>query len=345
MLDFTSALYLGFGHPSTALRPWARLTTGAPAALAQPDGSAGVQRALAALLGLERATLAPSTLHAFWDLFGILARPADVIYLARDAYPIARWGVERVAARGIRTRGLGDPAALRRLVRRDPGRPLVVLDGLDLDGGRPAPIGAYLDAVRERAGRIVIDDTQALGILGSAPGPNVPYGTGGGGSARLHSLAGRDVVVVASFAKAFGVPLAVVAGADAVVERYESEGETRLHCSAPSTAVLRAAERALVLNERHGDSLRLRLAALVRRFRRGLGRLGLAAAGGTFPFQTVAVDVHAQLLARGVRAIPRENGVTFLFTALHRPADVDRAVEALGEAMRDRARRHERRVS
>jgi hypothetical protein len=30
MLDFTSALYLGFRHPNRSLRPWSQFTTGVP---------------------------------------------------------------------------------------------------------------------------------------------------------------------------------------------------------------------------------------------------------------------------------------------------------------------------
>ena len=71
MLDFTSALYLGLRHPSRSLRAWPALTAGQPAALESPARRFGVARQLAALQGCERATLLPSTLHLFWDLFGL----------------------------------------------------------------------------------------------------------------------------------------------------------------------------------------------------------------------------------------------------------------------------------
>ena len=53
---------------------WDRLTLGKPAALESPPGAREVEGELAALTGCERAVLAPSTLHLFWDLFGILAK-------------------------------------------------------------------------------------------------------------------------------------------------------------------------------------------------------------------------------------------------------------------------------
>ena len=71
MLDFTSALYLGLRHPLGSSRPWAALSLGRPAALQPPPGAGALARELAALQGCEAATLLPSTLHLFWDLFGL----------------------------------------------------------------------------------------------------------------------------------------------------------------------------------------------------------------------------------------------------------------------------------
>jgi 8-amino-7-oxononanoate synthase len=85
VLNFTSALYLGLRHPSWSLRPWAQLTTGAPAALAPPPGARMVADMLAALQGCERAALAPSTLHLFWDLFGMVgSRPSVPVNWVRQ---------------------------------------------------------------------------------------------------------------------------------------------------------------------------------------------------------------------------------------------------------------------
>src|SRR5262245_11480239 len=103
-LDFTSSLYLSFWHDMWSLRPWSQLTTGAPAALAEPPGAVAVARQLARLQGCERATLAKSTLHLFWDLFGMLAGERIMIYLDAGVYPTARWGAERAAGRGTPVR-------------------------------------------------------------------------------------------------------------------------------------------------------------------------------------------------------------------------------------------------
>src|SRR6202042_578555 len=89
-LDFTSSLYLGMAHPSTSLRPWARLTAGAPAALTAPAAAPRVAGAFARLQGCQAATLARSTLHAYWDLVPACAAPGTAIYVDSGAYPISR---------------------------------------------------------------------------------------------------------------------------------------------------------------------------------------------------------------------------------------------------------------
>jgi 8-amino-7-oxononanoate synthase len=348
VLDFTSALYLGLRHPSPSLRPWFGLTTGKPAALEQAAGSAAVAARFAALVGCERATPVTSTLHLFWDLFGVLGRDPVRIYMDAGTYAIARWGVERAAAGGVPVRRFPhhDAAALRRMLEQDgPGRrPIVVADGFCPACGGAAPIADYLDRVARQGGYLVLDDTQALGVLGEQDGS--PYGRRGGGSLRWQEIASPYMIVGSSLAKGFGTPMALLAGSASTIRRFEEQSDTRIHCSPPSLAALHAAEHALAVNRTRGDRLRQHLAQLVRRFRAGLGALGLGAEGGLFPVQvlkatSIAADtLHERLLGLGVRTIVmrrcRDIGarVAFLISALHRSSDIDRAIEAIGRAMR-----------
>ena len=348
MLDFTSSLYLGLRHPSRMLGPWESLTAGAPAALSEPDDTRGVARALARLQGCERGVLAPSTLHLFWDLFGTLGRERVAVYMDAGVYPIARWGVERAAARGapVQTFRHHDCGDLRRkLQRRQPGRrPIIVTDGFCPACGRPAPVEDYLVCARARGGLLVIDDTQALGILGHSPGGAAPYGEGGGGVLRWAGITGPDVVVVSSLAKGFGVPVAALGGSAKLVSLFEDTSETRVHCSQPSAPLVNAALRALRINAHLGEDLRQRLAGLVARFRSQLELAGFWAAGGLFPFQTLlpspgvaAESLHARLHRKGVRTVLHKGGrgrrplLSFIITCRHSPADIDRAVAALSE--------------
>jgi 8-amino-7-oxononanoate synthase len=350
VLDFTSALYLGLRHPSRSLRAWSALTTGKPAALCSPASSEWISGQLATLQGCERATLVPSTLHLFWDLFEVLGREQMRIYMDDGTYAIGRWGVERAAARGVPVRHFRhhDVSAVRVLIERDGrsgDRPLVVVDGFCPTCGNPAPIPQLLQCVEPHGGRVVIDDTQALGVLGKRSVAAAPYGQGGGGSLPWHGLRSPQMIVGSSLAKSFGVPIAVLAGSERVVRRFEERSETRVHSSPPSLAALRAAESALNLNRVQGDRCRLYLAQLVERFRAGLRQIGLTAAGGLFPVQMLALDslqartLHLRLLGLGIKTVLvrccRGIGLRlgFLFTVLHRPADIDRVLEALDRLM------------
>lgn len=349
MLDFTSALYLGLRHPSWSLRPWPQFTKGVPAALATPVGAEQVAQRLASLQGCERGSLGTSTFHLFWDLFGMLGHHPVTIYVDAGAYPIARWGIERAAACGVRVREFAhhDVDALRRLLKQDRGsrlRPLLVTDSFCPDIGRPAPLSDYLASVRASGGRLILDDTQALGIFGHSAGPGAPYGRGGGGMLSNAEISAPDVLVISSLAKAFGAPVAVLSGSRAAVKEFEAKSETRVHCSPPSLAAIRAAEHSLCINDQRGDRLRLRLAALVARFRRNAEKAGFRFTGGLFPVQTLTslskadtVRFHERLLHHGIRTVlrrplrSRSLRISFVITARHTPEAIDRAVVVLTE--------------
>lgn len=353
MADFTSALYLGFRHPSHRLAPWTALTGGRPAVLAEPPGAVAVSAGLAALMGTQEALLLPSTLHLFMDLFALLATPGTVIWQDAGAYPIARWGAARAAAAGVAVQTFRhhDPAALAGLLARVRGRPVVLTDGLCPNCGRLAPLAEYLALVRRHRGLLVIDDTQALGVLGAGPCAARPYGEGGGGVARHLGLRGPELLIGASLAKGFGVPVAVLAGDGALLRRFAARSATRLHCSPPSAAVIAGAARALALNQATGEARRQQLLSRVRRLRAGLAGLGLGADGGAFPIQTLrpvpgvaAALLYRRLLNRGVRVLPlRAQGgagrIGLLLSAAHRDREIDHCLAALAASLTEASAR------
>jgi len=358
VIDLTSSLYLGLRHDSRSVPGWERLTTGVPAVLATAPAAGIVAQELADLIDTEAATLAPSTLHAFWDLFGTMS--AREIHVDAGTYPIARWGAERAQCSGARVRTFRhhDPAALRRAVVAQErvrssatapgGGPVVLADGFCPGCGRVAPIESYLAIVAPIGGMVVVDDTQALGVLGT-PASGRPYGRGGGGIPRWSRLSSPHLIVVASLAKGFGVPVATVAGSGAAIRQYLARSETRVHSSPPSNAHLNAAIAALRINASRGDALRGRLATLVSQFRTGLDTLDVPLTPGLFPVQSTGAGapldlgaVHRRLGGLGVKTVlnrPRcRQGIalSFIFTAAHRRADVDRVVRAVDIALTTR---------
>jgi 8-amino-7-oxononanoate synthase len=342
MIDFTSALYLGLQHPSISLPPWDALTLGRPAALAEPPEAEALAAEIASLQGCEAGTLLPSTLHLFWDLFRVLDDGRVGVLCDAGLYPIARWGVERASSLGmpVHTFAHHDVGALEQAIGRlalAQRRPIVVTDGFCPSCGAPAPIRAYAELARRAGGWLVLDDTQALGILGEGPIKSNPYGIGGGGSLRWHGVYGPHIIVGSSLAKGFGAPLATLCGGRALIERFRDNSEARIHCSPPPVATIHAARQALRLNRRHGETLRRRLLGLVLRLRRRLAAVGLKPVGGLpFPVQSFDAE-HSSPIARvfrwlrhgGVRALLTRGceaaaaRLTFLVTARHGPADID----------------------
>ncbi|MFC0253890.1 aminotransferase class I/II-fold pyridoxal phosphate-dependent enzyme [Massilia consociata] len=350
MPDFGSALYLGLRHPSATLGAWDALTLGRPAGSADPPGSRALAAGLARLAGTGAATLLPSTLHLFFDLLALLGTQRIVLLLDDACYPVARWGAEQAAARGTPLQSFPHGSASGALraataAARAGRRPVLVADGWFAGGGTAPPLRAYADIARRFDGYLVLDDTQAFGLFGHAPGGGAPYGAGGGGSLPLHGLAGPHVVLGASLAKAFGAPCAVLAGDADLVRRFEAGSATRRHSSPPSVAAIRAGLGALRLNRTHGEALRARLWGLVALWRDGLARHGLAARGGSFPVQTLelaprvdGVRLHQLLRGAGIETVlQRDDGratVSFLFRADHGGADIERAVTALAACLR-----------
>jgi 8-amino-7-oxononanoate synthase len=342
MVDFTSALYLGFRHPTASLGSWTSLSLGQPAALREPPDAEAVATGVARLQGCEAGTLLSSTLHLFWDLFGMFAKERVAVFCDGAAYPVARWGAAALSLAGVPIQTLPHRSgrglrALLEQARARELRPVILTDGYCAGCGTPAPLGAYSELVRRHEGYLVIDDTQALGILGANPSAENPYGRNGGGSLRWHGISGPHIVIGSSLAKAFGAPLAVLAGSASFIERFRAQSQTRVHCSPPASAVIRAARRALELNQQFGERLRARLVALARRLRAGLARAGLAPATETpFPMQTFRTRepkclalLHERLRRFGIEALltrgcgPLATGLTFLVNPRHGLADVE----------------------
>lgn len=350
MADFSSALYLGLRHPAALLAGWNALTLGKPAALREPPGAVCLARELARLQGCEAATLMPSTLHLFWDVFAMLAHEPLVVLVDDGAYPIARRCAEK-SGLPLQVFARGSSADAEALARRWAGmgrRPLILADGYTPGMDAAPPLAAYAGIAARGGGCLLIDDTQVLGLAGCEGGGSLRrLGGAGGMRAPLPTLAPAcatpTILVGASLAKAFGAPLAVLAGSRAMIARFDAGSRARVHASPPSAAAIAAAQRALRVNRRCGACLRERLWRRVRQWRQRMAALGLRCRGGNFPVQSVALRpgigaagamaLHTRLRGEGIEAVLQHTGaglaLTFLLRADHSAADIDRAAGAL----------------
>lgn len=202
---------------------------------------------------------------------------------------------------------------------------------------------------------MVVDDTQALGILGELPEPSLPWGRGGGASVRHQRLPDSNVVWVASLAKAFSAPLAALLGPSEILNAFRDRALTRVHCSGPSEASIAAGLAALRRNAREGERRRRCLAERITEFRGVLRGLSIPVAGGLFPYQTVLVEraeaAHEYLAERGLQAVLHRPGanapacLSFLLRADQKPEDIQRCAQALGNWQQGHRRdRYVRRV-
>lgn len=349
--DFTSSLYLGMRHPHQALSSWGWLTKGKPSAMDENRSLVIQEKAFSKLSGCEDGVFVPSTLHGFWDIFGMM----DRVVILRDSgiYPIMNWGLARARLKGIpiKTFRHRDPDHLSLLLRKvNFGKriPVVVADGFCTGCGRSYPLSDYLSVIEPYGGVLVVDDTQSFGILGERPCFENPYGQGGGGILawfRFDTV--ERVIVLRSLAKGFGVPVAHIAANSPVIEYFKKHSECRIHCSPPSAADLSAAARALYINACHGDALRLHLLNLIRFFQKGLKAFGLTTLSPYFPVQTLfplsdrtVMRLHHLLKEKGVDTIiqgPHKDygkRISFILSAMHRFDDISGVLDILGMVLK-----------
>lgn len=302
---------------------------------------------IARMQGLEKGVLAPSSLHLFWDITSKLGKEAVV--LADDRiYQIARWGLERAACQGARVVYFKhqDPNALQLQLQKQKPSPrqtiLVLTDGWCPHCGKAAPLPAYLTLLREHKGLLLIDDTQALGVLGKNPTRSMPYGEGGGGLLQWFGLQGEDIITVCSLAKGLGVPVSVMSGSERQVKAFLRKSETRVHCSPVSAAHVHAALHALQENRKNGSMLRQKLLQNVRLFKKAVLQHGFSTRGSFFPVQTLmpAPAIRPQVLYRqlgelGIKSLllephlSKEPEVSFCLSASHSTEQIRRVAESL----------------
>lgn len=340
MMDFSSSLYLAMRHDSGEIGSWASLSTGFPAAFSEAPAAVQVARKIAALQGLEDGLAAPSTLHLFWDWFGGLSKHRHFIFADEQLYRAGSTGVERAMGKGVsafRFRHQSADGLESELKRRlTPGRaPIVVTDGWCPFCGKPAPIREYLALIEAYNGLLVLDDTQALGMLGSSPAQHMPFGYGGGGVLRHLAVSSPRILAIASLAKAFGVPMAVLSGAQKQVAAFRQRSETRVFGSPPSAAVLSAAANALQINAATGNRRRARVLQLIRLFRQRMSAAGFSTRGGFFPVQSLSGfsteqvwSLHRALREDGIRTVPvrvhgRQPRLCWILNAAHHETEIE----------------------
>lgn len=362
MLDFTSASYLGSEFSSISLHLKTPLTLGKPAFLKEPLLNRWVANQIAKMQGLERGVIAPSSLHLFWDLFGILSKNY-VVFIEENIYPIGQWGTIHADARQIPVIRF-KPENLIELQNSiitnclNKQKPLIVCDALNIDSGKLAPIKEYLSLIEPMNGNLLIDDTQTFGIFGTNP-THTGFGLGGGGILKLLQINSYKILTINSLSKAFGVPIAVLAGNEKIIKSFEKHSLTRVHTSAVSAAHAIAAARILKTNQQIGDKLRQKLWNNIQYFRKNLAKLGyLTTTSGIFPVQKVSLNypnsallIYQKLLENNIECLllasaqkPPQPSIAFCFRADHSFKDIYILLTTLMKILKKQEKLHPQRV-
>jgi 8-amino-7-oxononanoate synthase len=339
MLDFTDSAYLGLRCSADDLPPWHRFAEARPAALHEPRLAAALGRGVARLQGQEDGVIGTSSLLLALDVLGpVLSGNAWHILVDAGCYPTLTWAASQCGV--PETVGHHDPVALEQsLARLCPGvRPLLAVDGFCPGCGRIAPLAVYATLLQRHGGQLLVDDTQALGLLGP----------GGAGSLATKGMPKLRALCVSSLAKGFGVPIAVLSGPRRLIEAFRQRSATRVHCSQPAWALVLAGMHAMVVNRRQGARLRQRLRRRVAAFRHACARLNVPLLPGAFPVQTVnipatiganAVDLVTALLRCGVRAFASRgwhdpsSQLRLIVNGAHSEFDVRTAAAALSAVL------------
>jgi 8-amino-7-oxononanoate synthase len=293
-----------------------------------------LEEELADFVGRPRALLFSTGYMANLGVISALLGHGDRVFEDHDNHASLLDGARLSGARLIRYRH-GDSADLEQRLRDAPaGEHLVATDGVFSMDGDIAPLEPLARMATRRAAWLLVDDAHGLGVIGP----------GGQGTTAYYGLDSHQVpILMGTLGKAFGTFGAFVAGSEALVETLIQEARTYIYTTAPPPSVAEATRAALRLVRQEGwrrDHLR----ALVRRFRDGAVRLGLAMADSITPIQplivgeaaaalrwSMALRTHGILISaiRPPTVPPGSARLRITFSAAHTEAQVDQLLATL----------------
>ncbi len=294
MLDFTSASYLGSEFSNIDFCLKTSLTIGKPAFLKEPLLNRWVGNQIAQMQGLESGVIAPSSLHLFWDLFGILSENY-VVFIEENTYPIGQWGAIHADSRNLSVIRFQaeNLRKLQELIMQNchsKQKPLIVCDAIDIDSGKISPLKEYLQLVEPFKGNLLIDDTQTFGVFGENSNKNHVFGYFGGGILKFLKIDSSKILTITSLSKAFGVPVSILAGTEKLIKSFKKNSLIRVHTSPVSAVHAMATAHIIKNNQLVGENLRQKLWNNIQHFQRNLAKLDcVKIANGIFPVQKISL--------------------------------------------------------
>ena len=295
-----------------------------------------LEEALAAFTGRPRALLYGSGYAANVGVINALLGVGDFVYQDRLNHASLLDGgwISRATFAWFEHRDTADLYRQLAHAEQEPTRKLIVSDGTFSMDGDPCALDELVGVAKRHRAWTMIDDAHGMGVHG-------PKGVGLVDPARYST---SDVpVLVGTLGKAFGTAGAFVAGEETLVETLIQRSRNYIFTTAMPSALAVATLESLAIATAE-DWRRDHLAALIGRFRTGVGEMGLALMPSTSPIQPLVVGDPARALAlsraleeRGfligaIRppTVPRGTSrLRVTLTAAHEAADVDGLLDAL----------------
>lgn len=341
-VNFASNDYLGFADDDVtregalrAVRDWG---TGAGAARLISGDYALVrelEELLAAWKGVEAALVFPSGYMANLGALAALAGPEDTVVLDRLAHASLIDGA-RLSRATARVFPHNDVARLDEILgrlRKGSGRVVVATESVFSMDGDCAPLAELVACCQRHGAVLLVDEAHALGVYG-----------GGRGCVAAAGLTGAVDVIVGTLSKALGSQGGFVAGTRALIETLVNRARAFVYTTGIAPAAVGAARAAV--EELMRSSARVeRLWENVRRWRAGVGDVGVRGEGPICPVMTwradAAVELGERLMGAGYYApairpptVPRGAArVRVTISAAHTAAQLDGMAAAVRSAL------------
>jgi 8-amino-7-oxononanoate synthase len=308
-------------------------TTGSRAANGTYARHRRLERQFAALYGRAHGMVFTTGYQANLGVISGLCQSGDTLVVDLESHASIYDGARLSGAQVFAFRH-NSAADLEKKISRlpEPGRCLVVVEGLYSISGDVAPLGEIAEVCRARGVLLMVDEAHSFGA----------YGARGLGCAEAQGVLDRVDFVVGTFSKALaGVGGYCVSNHDAL-RLLHFAARPYVFTASGSPATIAGVEAALDILRRD-RSLQGQLWDVVRRVYRGLRDLGFAVAASESPIVSVRVGTAEQavafwraLLDAGVYtnlvlppACPADACVLRTsYSAAHTPAQIDDALDA-----------------
>ena len=252
-LNLASNNYLALAqHPEiisamkSALDRYGASMCGTPVACGNADIYQQATERFAQLLGLEAAILYPSCYQANVSAVRALVKPADVVFVDRNAHSSL---IEGIKASGCKIKPFrhNDLEHLQELIGKSTGyaNRFVATESVFSTEGSIAPFADIYRLAMEHEVIPIIDDSHGIGVIGKT----------GKGILETQNIHGYEGIYTASTGKALGVSGGFVCGSNRIIEYLKYSSQGLLYSTAIPPALIAGTIAALEIISREGSRL------------------------------------------------------------------------------------------